>query len=205
MRLKIFSKLIAPAFLSGFFLFLIVVFCAVLKSPTQSIAKSVIQQPVYEKRQETVAAGLPVRLMIPKIKTDTALEQVGLTSQGAIDVPKGPINAAWFKLGPRPGDSGSAVITGHYGIWKNGTPTVFNNLYKLRKGDKIFIKDDKGKIISFAVREIKRYDQNADASEIFGSSDEGSHLNLITCEGTWNKVSKSYPKRLVVFADKEVN
>jgi len=35
------------------------------------------------------------------------------------------------------------------------------------------------------------------------SSDAKAHLNLITCEGVWDKVSKSYSKRLVVFTDRE--
>jgi hypothetical protein len=53
------------------------------------------------------------------------------------------------------------------------------------------------------VREIKKYDPNANASDVFISGDGKAHLNLITCVGFWNKVSKSYPKRLVIFADKE--
>jgi LPXTG-site transpeptidase (sortase) family protein len=156
---------------------------------------------LYE--QEKVNSGLPMYLKIPRINIDTALEFVGLTYQGAVDVPKDPINAAWFNLGPRPGDNGSAIITGHYGIWKNGKRSVFNNLYKLRKGDKLYIEDDKGVIISFVVRESRRYDSNADASDVFVSSDGKAHLNLITCEGVWNRVSKSYSERLVVFTDKE--
>lgn len=148
-------------------------------------------------------AGLPIRLKIPKIKVDTVLESVGLTSQGEVGIPKGPVNAAWFNLGPRPGDIGSAVITGHYGVWKGGLPTVFNNLYKLRQGDKLYVKDSNGTIMAFTVRESRAYGENEVAPDVFGSSDGGVHLNLITCQGIWNKNSKSYSKRLVVFTDKE--
>ena len=73
----------------------------------------------------------------------------------------------------------------------------------MNQGDKIYIEDEKGKAITFVVREKRSYDPKADASEVFSSDDEASHLNLITCEGSWNKDSKSYPKRLVVFTDKE--
>jgi len=150
-----------------------------------------------------IPIGEPMRLKIPKINVDTAIEYVGLTSDGAVDVPKNPTNAAWFNLGPRPGNNGSAVITGHYGPWENGKESIFDNLHKLRKGDKLYIEDDKGVIISFVVRESRSYDPKADASDVFGSNDGKSHLNLITCEGVWNKDSKSYSKRLVVFTDKE--
>ena len=152
--------------------------------------------------QEQVSPGLPMRLKIPKINVDAVVEYVGLTPQGAVGVPKGPSNTAWFDLGPRPGEKGSSVIVGHFG-WKNGIPAAFDNLNKLRKGDKLYVEDDKGAIISFVVRESRRYDQKADASDVFSSNDGKPHLNLITCEGIWSKVSKSYSNRLVVFTDKE--
>jgi LPXTG-site transpeptidase (sortase) family protein len=152
--------------------------------------------------QEKVNIGLPVYLKIPAINVDSAVEYVGLTSGGAMDVPKNQNNVAWLELGQRPGENGSAVIAGHYG-WKNGKASVFDNLYKLRKGDKLYIEDDKGVIISFVMRGSRRYNSNADASDVFVSNDGKAHLNLITCEGTWDKVSKSYSERLVIFTDKE--
>jgi len=84
-----------------------------------------ISLPTNQVVKNEVVLGIPARLKIPKIKVDIALEQVGLTSQGAVDVPKGHSNGAWFNLGPRPGNIGSAVIVGHYGYWKNGTPTTW--------------------------------------------------------------------------------
>ena len=120
-----------------------------------------------------------------------------------MDVPKERANVAWFNLGPRPGENGSAVIAGHYGRWKNGKGSVFDNLHKLRKGDKIYVEDENGVIITFVVRESRRYDPNASVGDVFGSNDGKAHLNLITCEGVWDKVSKTYSKRLVVFTDKE--
>lgn len=146
--------------------------------------------------------GRPIRLKIPEINADAVIEYVGLTSSGAMDVPKNQDDIAWFNTGPRPGEIGSAVVAGHYGI-KNGKGSVFDNLYKLREGDKIYIEDEKGATIVFVVRESRRYDPNADASDVFGSNDGKSHLNLVTCEGEWDKVAKTYSTRLVVFADKE--
>lgn len=145
---------------------------------------------------------LPVRLIIPSIKVDAAVEYLGIASDGTMDVPKGPADVAWFNLGPYPGENGSAVIAGHSG-WKEGKKAVFDNLYKLHKGDKIYIKNKKGIDTIFVVREFRNYDQNADASVVFSSSDGKSHLNFITCEGVWNEKEKGRPNRLVVFTDKE--
>lgn len=148
------------------------------------------------------SAELPVRLIIPKISVDATVEYVGLLTDGSMDAPKGPANVGWFNLGPRPGEVGSAVIAGHSG-WKNNIPATFDTLNNLRVGDKISVVDDKGILITFTVRKVKLYDPNADASNVFSSSDGKAHLNLITCAGLWDKVSKSSSERLIVFSDKE--
>jgi LPXTG-site transpeptidase (sortase) family protein len=201
---KILSKW--PLLIAGFelaALAAIVIFFLAFNLPEQNFytpSASAASSQIAPKKQ--TSPGIPVNLKIPKIKVNAILEQVGLTAGGAVDVPKGPYNAAWYKLSPRPGDIGSAVITGHYGVWKYGKPTVFNNLYKLRKGDKIYVKDKNGTTITFVVRELRTYGDNDDATAVFVSGDGKAHLNLITCQGVWNKVLKSYPKRLVVFTDK---
>jgi len=143
---------------------------------------------------------LPVRLKIPKLKINAAVQYVGLTSGGAMDVPKGAsfrADVAWYKLGARPGETGTAVISGHSGRIP-GPATIFNNLQKLQKGDLLYVQDSKGKSIAFVVQQSRIYSPNADAPEVF-SSTSGTHLNLITC--IWNKSAKAFTTRIVVFAD----
>lgn len=156
-----------------------------------------------EVKQTNENVGLPLRLVIPKIGIDAAIEYVGLTRSGAMGIPKKLDNVAWFELGVRPGEIGTAVIDGHYG-WKSGKSAVFDDLYTIQKGDIIYVKNDKGEDISFVVHKVQRYDPQANTGEIFTSSDGKSHLNLITCGGVWDKTIKGYSSRLVVFSDKEV-
>ena len=144
---------------------------------------------------------IPTRIKIPAINVSSPILSVGLTDDGAMAVPKRPDEAAWFNLGPRPGEAGSAVISGHYG-WKNNIPAAFDNLYKLKKGDQVYVEDERGVTTIFVVREAKVYGESQNASDVFGSSDGKSHLNLITCAGVWDKTQKSYSNRIVVFADK---
>jgi len=40
------------------------------------------------------------------------------------------------------------------------------------------------------------------ATDVFTSSDGKAHLNLITCDGIWDKNAAQYSERLVVFADR---
>jgi LPXTG-site transpeptidase (sortase) family protein len=164
-----------------------------------SYAKSVLSTG-NQALQNT--SELPIRLTIPKINVDADIKYVGLTPQGAMAVPAGPMDTAWFDLGPYPGEDGSAVIAGHEG-WKDGIQAVFDDLYQLHIGDKVYVEDKKGTITTFVVRSIETYDQNGNASDVFSSNDGKAHLNLITCEGTWNAAQKSYSNRLVVFTDME--
>lgn len=152
-------------------------------------------------KSEQTGTGLPVRLKIPSINVSAAIEYMDLTSQGEMAAPKDPANAGWYSLGPRPGEIGSAVIDGHFG-YRNHIPAVFDNLSQLRAGDKLYIEDKKGTAATFLVRESRNYDPKADATGVFHSSDGKSHLNLITCEGTWNASQKSFSNRLVVFTDR---
>jgi LPXTG-site transpeptidase (sortase) family protein len=166
------------------------------------------RSPVGSREQaisvlNSVPSGVSVRLEIPGIKLNAAVENVGLTADGAMDVPKNPANVGLYRLGPKPGEIGSAVIAGHFGKWKNGKGSVFDNLKKLVAGDRILFENDNGVAIGFTVREIRSFDPEADASAVFFSKDGKAHLNLITCEGVWNKVIKRYSKRMVVFADME--
>ncbi len=147
--------------------------------------------------------GVPAILVIPTIGVQADVEYVELAPDGSMDVPKFIGNVGWYGLGPRPGEIGSAVIDGHYGILKDGASSIFDNLHKLKVGDKIESLDSDGKSFSFIVRQIRSYDPKADAKDVFTSTDGKAHLNLITCEGVWNKSTQSYSQRLVIFADKE--
>lgn len=186
--------------LVGFLFFLGFIFHFNLKNSIESDSIPLTANAMILSENGKVNFPLPVRLKIPKINANATVEHVGLASDGSMGVPKGPAPVAWYMLGTKPGEIGSAVIAGHSG-WRNNIPAVFDNLYKLVKGDKIYVEDDKGVTTTFVVREIRKYDPKADATDVFISSDGKAHLNLITCTGFWNKILKSRSQRLVVFAD----
>jgi LPXTG-site transpeptidase (sortase) family protein len=148
----------------------------------------------------SVSIGLPLRLRIPTINVDAAVQAVGLASDGAMETPKSLHDVGWYRTGQRPGEVGSAVIDGHFG---SDIEAVFNKLGQLRQGDRLSVEDDAGVVTPFIVREIRNYDPSANAVEVFNSNDARAHLNLITCEGVWNAATDSYSKRLVVFTDKQ--
>lgn len=160
-----------------------------------------INDPLSFSRVEMVSVSKS-EIRIPAIDLKANIESVGLTKDGAMDVPKDLSNTAWYNLGTPIGEVGSAVISGHFG-WKDSKSAVFDNLYKLKIGDKIYI-ENKKEIIVFVVKEILNFNKDESAKSVFNSNDGKSHLNLITCSGVWNKEENSYSNRLVVFTGREV-
>lgn len=163
--------------------------------PTVQPKKAVVSNEAAAKKKY----GLPIQLSIPKLKVDAAISYMGLTASGEMDVPPDLVSVGWYKFGTKPGEQGSAVIAGHL----EGTEDlgVFIDLDTLRRGDVINVRNDRDKVVSFAVRETRTYRQGERPDEIFNKTD-GSYLNLITCSGTWDNAKKRYSHRYVVFADK---
>ena len=156
------------------------------------VAQADVQKPrVIQKISEA-------RLRIPKIGVDAVIKNMGITSEGAMAVPGNRVDVGWFSLGTIPGDTGSAVIGGH-NVWDSGSG-VFVNLNQLKKGDVVVVVDAKGTSVPFVVRDMRTYDAADTHTGIFDSK-SGAHLNLITCSGTFDPITKRYTKRLVVFTD----
>lgn len=149
----------------------------------------------------TDTATLPVRLKIPALSIDAPVTAVGLTKTGDMQAPSGAHDTAWYKYGSYPGNSGTAVIAGHYGRWQNGDNSVFDPLNRLKMGDKLYVQDINGSTWSFTVRTSRLLRRDDNARSVFTSPDTKAHLNLITCQGTWNDTAQTFTDRLVVFAD----
>lgn len=152
-----------------------------------------------ETSQSTVAE--PLTFSIPKLDIENAkVESVGLDKEGKMDIPKADQNVAWYNLGAKPGERGNAVLAGHLDT-KTGAPAVFYNISKLVKGDELKIKAKDGKEYIYEVTDIVTYELTEfPLVEVFGAGDK-PRLNLITCEGNYDKSSKLYSHRLVVYSE----
>lgn len=163
------------------------------------VEAATIPAPVANVAPEHHVPSPHAHLLIPRIGVDAAIDDMGLTADGAMAVPDSTVTVGWFSLGTRPGDVGSAVIGGH-NVW-DGTAGAFTRLEELTIGDVMTVVDIHGVSTTFIVRATRTIDTDADATEIFTSYDNGAHLNVITCDGTWDNYTQQYAKRLVVFTD----
>jgi len=140
---------------------------------------------------------VPDRIRIPAIEVDAKIQRTPLLDNGQMGVPDVGDEPGWYEQGYLPGEPGNAVIAGHVD-WTDG-PAVFYDLNKLKPGDEVHVESSDGKNLTFVVQRMETYPMDdSPVRSIFGFSN-GSHLNLITCTGDWNKEGRFYEDRLVVY------
>lgn len=167
-----------------------------VSNPTVKKAVQSVSETTQKKEEEF---GTPQRLVIRKLGVDAAVESVGLDSRGRMDVPRKDENVAWYNLGYKPGQNGSAVLAGHFDT-RSGSPAVFYNIGKLESGDTIEVFDTNGKSLTYTVTSSVSYDfDEVPLQEVFATKGK-TMLNLITCEGTYDQANQNYSKRLVVYS-----
>lgn len=138
-------------------------------------------------------------LNIPSIGLHTKLDKTQLDSDGHLMVPSNPHQAAWYENGPRIGQSGTALITGH--LDSAAEPGVFYNLHKIAVGDEIHIGLENGLVAKYTVDKAVSYPQNNSFpwSEVYSETGP-SQIRIITCDGVYSSQTKHYSQNLVVYA-----
>lgn len=149
-------------------------------------------------RTREAAVELPRRIRIPALEVEAGFEFVGLAEDGTMDVPKDPNQVAWYRLGPRPGEQGNAVVAGHVD-W-GGKAAVFWGLSRLKPGDSVEVIAADERKYEFTVQWLRWYDADrAPVEEVFGQS-EATELTLITCGGAFDQKTRQYLSRVVARA-----
>lgn len=138
------------------------------------------------------------RVAIPRIGIDAGIEPLGRDANGAMESPSSLDTVGWFNLGARPGQSGDAVLDGHFGLPHQ--PAVFRDLRLLRPGDVIHIAWPDGRAADFRVASSTTVPLDATPAGLFTSGGP-ARLSLITCTGAWDQSRRTYTQRLIVTAD----
>jgi sortase (surface protein transpeptidase) len=142
----------------------------------------------------------PATLRIPAIEVEAEVIGLGLTEDGALEVPRGEVYdlPGWYVHGPRPGEPGPAVIGGH--VDSRSGPSVFHLLGALEPGDEIEIAYEDGTVARFVVDRAEHHPKEAfPFDDVFGNT-AGAELRLLTCGGAFDHGSRSYDDNLVVYA-----
>ncbi|MFK0168034.1 class F sortase [Streptomyces sp. NPDC090306] len=166
-------------------------------------------QPAAAERSVDPAAGLPAapalppstptRVRIPSIRVDAPLMGLGLTSSGSLDVPPAAKKnlAGWYEAGTAPGATGTAVVAGH--VDNTEGPAVFYDLGALKRGARIEVDRQDGRVAVFAVDAVEVYRAEAFPDEKVYGAARRPELRVITCGGGYSR-STGYQGNVVVFA-----
>jgi hypothetical protein len=150
---------------------------------------------------QSLPRSRPVRVDIPAIGVRSQLLDLGLNSDGTIEVPSLAANAdeaAWYKYSATPGEIGSSVIEGH--VDSLAGPAVFFRLGALHPGDTIDVTLADGVTAIFRVTGVRDYPKDQFPGRlIYGSADYPA-LRLITCGGAFDSATGHYLSSTVVFA-----
>jgi sortase (surface protein transpeptidase) len=154
--------------------------------------------PVKPAQVESQSVA-PIQLVIPKIGVKASVESVGVDRLGAMATPSGPFTVGWWSYGTVPGEPGNAVLDGHLDSARYGA-AVFWRLGDLRSGDQILVRMPGNRTLTFIVDRAAVYKYNdAPLADIFGAASTPS-LNLVTCTGSFDRTSRNYDRRLVVYS-----
>jgi len=143
---------------------------------------------------------LPRIVKIPDLGVYARIKHTG-TKNGAVDAPKNVNDASWFNESAKPGNAvGSSLLLGHVSGWTSAG--VFKKIDQLKPGARIEIEKGSGEKLTYEVvrGENIPLDQ-VDMSKILGTEVAGQHdLKLMTCAGKYNRETKQYEERYVIYA-----
>ncbi|MBC6448922.1 class F sortase [Actinokineospora sp. HBU206404] len=175
--------------------------CATAVSTPSITSSSESSAPPPASQSTTAAARIkPVSVEIPKIRAKSSLVPVGLAADGTLEVPptSQPLQAAWYELGPMPGEVGPSVVLGH--VDGDGKPGIFHQLTKLAPGDEVLIAREDGSTVTFVVRRLQQVAKDAfPTEEVYGDT-AGPELRLITCGGSFDRATGNYRDNVIAYA-----
>jgi sortase (surface protein transpeptidase) len=145
----------------------------------------------------STARSVPVSLSVPAIGLTVTLSTLGLNPDGSVQVPTTIAQPGWFRLGPTPGQIGSAVILGHVDNWSG--PGVFFYLRTLVPGDRVLVDLADGDVAQFAVDSVSQYPNQQFPAQRVYASHGSSALQLVTCGGVFDHQTGSYLSNVVVY------
>lgn len=138
--------------------------------------------------------GLPVRLRIPAIGVDTAVEPLDRTvaSDGSMHWQTTPAKAGYYPITGLAGALANVVLSGH--VSTQGPDNVFRDLYRVLPGDPLVLHTAEGQFTYRVadLRVVKPWE--VDVVEPNGAA----QLTLITCAGAFDFRTRNFSERLLV-------
>jgi hypothetical protein len=155
--------------------------------------------PAFRSDRTYAAVAEPVRLRIPALRVDSRVRPLGLEKDGTIAVPGRTDVAGWYENGPRPGQTGPAVILGHVDS-KQG-PGIFIGLATVPPGTVVRVDRADGTSATFRITRVSRVPKVEFPTDLVYAPTLDATLRLVTCGGSFDRARGSYRDNVIAFAD----
>jgi hypothetical protein len=159
-----------------------------------------VPAPVVTQSAPALPASDPVRIEIAQLGVDAPVMQLGLNSDGTVQVP--PLDdhnlAGWYTGSVAPGQNGSSVILGHVDSYDG--VSVFYAIKNLKPGDLVTVVRADGSVAVFSVDGVQKAAKVAfPSTAVYGNTAYPS-LRLVTCGGPFDAATGEYLDNIIVYA-----
>lgn len=153
---------------------------------------------MYDPSAIPPPAPAPISVTIDGVPiSDAPVVAVGVEPNGELEIP-GATDVGWYRFGPTPKESGSAVFAAHIAF--NGRNGVFRRLADVQPGAVVTVEYQDGSSSTHVVTEIAQYSKADLPLERVFSKTGDPVLTLITCGGAFNRTLNAYDDNVVVYA-----
>jgi hypothetical protein len=141
----------------------------------------------------------PVGIRIDTIGVDAPVIPVGLEPDGGMEIPEDVQEIGWYSPGVRPGELGSAVLSGHVDSHVQGRGAFFE-LRQLGVDDLVTVTHADGTERTWRVVAREQYAKDQlPIDQVFVWGGDREQLVLITCGGDFDRSIRSYDDNIVVY------
>lgn len=144
-------------------------------------------------------AAPPVEVSVPDAGLAAPVVPVGVTHDGAMEVPSEVDEVGWYRPGPAPGASGSAVLAGHVDDAAQG-PGVFARIAEISPGHRVEVTGRDGATRAFRVVAREVWPKEEVPLERVFDREGAPRIVLMTCGGVFDSNAGSYEDNIAVTA-----
>lgn len=174
----------------------------------QGVPQGTGSEPAEQKPNDSafyaynVEPDSPRYIRIPNLGVESRIKPLGTTKEGAVDAPWNIHDTGWYNGTIKPGSkNGVSLLLGHVsGI---SGPGVFNNIKNLVEKDLIEVERGDGTILTYEVEKLVEVPvESIDMADVLYGIEPGTHsLRLMTCAGSYDKNTKQFSSRTIVYAN----
>ena len=172
-------------------------------TPRPSPTSTVPPVPVVDAALGAPVAATPppVRLVVPDVGIDMAVDPVGVREDGEMQIPEDANRAGWYQFGPAPADpAGATVVAAHVDSVQTGIGQ-FAKLLDVGVGAAVTVTSADGGTHEYRVVTVEKVPKEGAPVDQWFDRSGAPRLVLVTCGGTFRRDIGHYTDNVVVTAE----